>query len=66
MDHQQTTFAMLNIFYPLSKPPPLFPLFLMDKTKLDGIRSKIKSKMHVFWYIVFQVLKALLIKECMI
>ena len=38
-------------------------LFSTDKTKLDGIRSKIKWKIHVFWYIVFQVLKLLLIKK---
>ena len=37
--------------------------FLTDKTKLDGTPSKIKWKTHVFWYIVFQVLKELLIKE---
>ena len=39
------------------------PLLLTSKTKLDGIPSKIKWKMHVFWYIVFQVLKLLLIKK---
>ena len=35
----------------------------MNKTKLDGIPSKIRWKIHVFWYIVFQVLKLLLIKK---
>ena len=35
----------------------------MNKTKLDGIPSKIMWKMHVFWYIVFQFLKLLLIKK---
>ena len=38
-------------------------LFLMDKTKLDGTPSKIEWKMHVFWYIVFYVLKVLVVKE---
>ena len=33
---------MLNRFCPLSNPP--IPLFLMGKTKLDGIPSKIKLK----------------------
>ena len=62
-DCQQITFIMLNRFCSLSKlsPPPL-PL-LMNKAKLDGIPSKIKWKMHVFWYIVFQVLKLFLIKK---
>ena len=62
-DCQQITFIMLNRFCSLSKlsPPPLS--LLMNKTKLDGIPSKIKWKMHVFWYIVFQVLKLLLIKK---
>ena len=36
---------------------------LTDKTKLDGIAGKVKRKIHVFWYIVFQVLKVLLTKE---
>ena len=35
----------------------------MDKTKLEGIQSKIKWKIHVWWYIVFQVLKVLLIMK---
>ena len=53
-DHQQITFVTLNRFCPLSKPPPFpspppKPLFLMDKTKMDGIPSKIKWKIHVFW-----------------
>ena len=57
------TFVTLNRFCPLSKPPLPHPLFLMDKTKLDGIPSKIKLKIHVFWNIVFQILKVFLIKE---
>ena len=47
-DRQQITFVMLNKFCPLSK---LTPLFLTKKTKLDGIPSKIKWKIHVFWCI---------------
>ena len=69
-DRQQITFVMLNKFCPLSKlplnrppPSPPTPLFLTKKTKLDGIPSKIKWKIHVFWYIVFRVLKLLLIKK---
>ena len=61
-DHQKKL-VTLNRFCPLSKPPLPHPLFLMDKTKLDGISSKIKLKIHVFWYIAFQVLKVFLIKE---
>ena len=41
-DHQQITFVMLNRLCPLSKPLAPIPLFLMDKTKLDGIPSKNK------------------------
>ena len=56
-DSQQITFVILNRFCPLSKLPPTpTPLFLKNKTKLDGIPSKIKWKMHVFWYILFRVL----------
>ena len=65
-DCQQITFIMLNRFCSLSKlplPPTPTPLLLTNKTKLDGIPSKIKWKIHVFWYIVFQVLKLLLIKN---
>ena len=63
-DCQQITFIMLNRFSPLRKLPPTpTPLFLTNKTKLDGISRKIKWKIHVFWYIVFQVLKLLLIKK---
>ena len=51
-DHQQITFVTLNRFCPLSKPPPPIHLFLTDKTKLDGIPSKSKWKLHVLWYIV--------------
>ena len=41
-DCQQITLVMLNGFCPLSKPPPpLLPLFLMDKIKMDGIPTKI-------------------------
>ena len=41
-DCQQITFVMLNRFCSLRKlPPPPLPL-LMNKTKLDGIPSKIK------------------------
>ena len=63
-DHQ-ITFIMPDRFFLLSKPPRFVKhlLFLTDKTNLDGTPSKIKWKMHVFWYIVFQVLKELLIKE---
>ena len=63
-DHQ-VTFVTLNRFYPLSKPPRVVKhlLFLTGKTKLDGTPTKIKWKVHVFWYIVFSVLKVLLIKE---
>ena len=38
-------------------------MFLKDKTKLDGTLSKIKWKIHVFWYTVFYVFKVLLIEE---
>ena len=65
-DCQQITFIMLNRFCSLSKlplPPTPTPLLLTNKTNLDGIPSKIKWKIHVFWYIVFQVLKLLLIKK---
>ena len=56
-DSQQIAFVILNRFCPLSKLPPTpTPLFLKNKTKLDGIPSKIKWKMHVFWYILFRVL----------
>ena len=43
-DRQQITFVTLNRFYPLSNhpPPPIPPVFLMEKTKLDGIPCKIK------------------------
>ena len=63
-DHQ-ITFVTLNRFCPLSKPPRVVNhlLFLTDKTNLDGTSSKIKWKIHVFWCIVFYVLKVLLIKE---
>ena len=65
-DCQQITFIMLNRFCPLRNSPlPPTPLFLTNKTKtkLDGIPSKIKWKIHVFWYIVFQGLNLLLIKK---
>ena len=53
-DHQ-ITFVTLNTFYLLSKPARVgnHLLFLADKTKLDGTPSKIKWKIHVFWYTVF-------------
>ena len=35
----------------------------MNNAKLDVIQSKIKWNMNVLWYIVFQVLKLLLIKK---
>ena len=57
---------MLNRFCSLSKlplPPTPTPLLLTNKTKLDGIPSKIKWKIHVFWYLVFKVLKLLLISH---
>ena len=67
-DYQQITFFTLNRFCLLRKPhpPPLIPLFFTDKTKLDRIPSKIKWKIHVFWNVLFEVFKALLIKECKI
>ena len=37
--------------------------FLMDKTKLDGITSKIKWKIHVFWYMIFHVLNVFFTEE---
>ena len=51
-DYQQITFVTLNRFCPLSKPYLPIPMFLMDKTKLDGIPSKSKWKIHLLWYIV--------------
>ena len=59
---QQIIFFTLNGFFSLSKPPspspprPL-PFFLMGNIKMDRILTKI-------FYIVFQVLKELLIKIC--
>ena len=35
----------------------------MGKTKLDGIPDKIEWNIHAFWYILFQVLKVLLMKK---
>ena len=60
-----STFVTLNRFCPLRKPLRVVNhlLFLTDKTKLDGAPSKIKWKIHVFWYIAFWVLKVLLMKE---
>ena len=53
-DHQ-ITFVTLNRFCLLSKPRCVVNhlLFLTDKIKLDGTPSKIKWKIHVFWYTVF-------------
>ena len=55
----------VNRFCPLSKPPRVVNhlLFLTDKNKLDWTPTKIKWKIHVFWYIAFYVLNVLLIKE---
>ena len=51
-DHQQITSVTLNTFCSLSKPSPYNHLFLMNKTKLDGMPSKNKWKIHVLWYTV--------------
>ena len=56
-DCRQITFVTLNGFCQLTKTPT--PLFLMDNIKMDRILTKI-------FYIVFQVLKVLLIKICKI
>ena len=63
-DRLQITSITLNGFYFLSKAllHHPHPLFLKDSIKLDGMRSKIKWKKRLF-YIVFPVLKALLIKN---
>ena len=46
------------------KLPPDSTLTLNgEKNKLDGIPRKFKLKTHVFWYIVFHVLKVLLINN---
>ena len=52
-------FFALNGFFSLSHPPPPrpLPLFLMDNIKMNRILTK-------NFYIVFQVLKELLIKIC--
>ena len=55
---QQITFVQPNGFCPLSNKSPT-PLFLTDNIKMDRILTKI-------FYIVFQVLKVLLIKICKI
>ena len=51
----QIAFVTTNKFCPLSKWRRVVNhlLFLTDKTKLDGTPSKIKWKIHVFWYIVY-------------
>ena len=43
-DHQQITFVMLNRFCPLSKLPPLIPLFLMDKPSSMESQAKTNEK----------------------
>ena len=51
-DHHKITSVTLNTFCSLSKPSPHNHLFLMNKTKLDGIPSKNKWKIHVLSYTV--------------
>ena len=43
----------------------LSPLFLTDNIKLDGIPSKIKWKIHAFFYIASKSLQILLMKSYM-
>ena len=45
---------------------PPNPLILMDNIKVDGIPTKIKWNIHPPVYIVFQVLKVILTKNCTI
>ena len=52
---REITFVTLNGFCPLSKKTQ--PLFLTDNVKMDRILTRI-------FYIVFQVLKVILIKIC--
>ena len=64
-DCRQITFGTLNRFCLFSKtPPPPHPLFLTDNITMDRMPTKIKWKVHTFFYIVCQVLKVLLIKIC--
>ena len=48
---------MLSRFCLLSKNSPTPTLFLTDNIKLDGIPTKIKSKMHALFTFFFQVFK---------
>ena len=57
--HQQITFSMLNRFCQLSKTRPP-PQFLVDIIMLEEYQAKLNESTHLF-YIVFQVLKVLLI-----